>query len=1402
MKRSVFLSTFLFAAVLSPITLQPYTCGPPPEQAQLAVLELRVGSFAGENTIEGFNPNVFSYDVVFPESESVGVLWVKTNHPSTMVDVEYDGLPVRLIGQSVAELDVPLGSSELAIHVTRQGVRPDAKTYIVRIRRAPVFPCTEQGIRDAIARGGGPNYFDCDGPTHVPIAAQIAIDNDVILDGEGNLIADAGGGGGAGGNGAGGGAFMAIEVAPKANGPHRVFYIPEGVTAELSGFTVTGGMTAEAGGGILNAGTLTLANSVVLGNTARFGAGIRNEGEGHADVIDTMVRENFATQAAGGISNRLEQATMSLSGCTVAGNTATGSVGGIANGGTLTMNDTTVSGNEAGGEAGGIRNNIGGTLMMTNMNVSGNTATAEGGGILNAGESSLENSTVSGNQAGEDGGGILNEGTLSLTGSAVTGNHADSGGGVNNVETGTLTVSNSTVSDNTAASFGGGIRSLGGTEVFDTIVANNTAMVAAGGISNRSGATMILTGSSVQGNTGVLRRGGIANAGTMTLQYTTVSDNATSDFGGGIGNRLGGTLTLLNSTVSGNVASFGGGISNQDTAVLTLTDTTISDNSAATEGGGVLNDDTGTLTVTDCTISNNAADVGGGVRNLEGGTLIVRDSHVSQNTAVRFGAGIHNRGQAQVVNTMVSGNQAGDSGAGLVNWPETATMMVTRTTVTGNVTATFGGGMTNTGTAELTETTISANEAALGGGGISNDGELTVRQSVVSSNSTPEDGGGIRNSDPGGINLITTTVAGNSAGTWGGGIRNFGAMNIMDTTVSNNAAQGGAGISNRPGAWMALTNSTLSGNEGGGISNWSTLTLASVTISGNHIFNDGGWIAARNTIVDSHCAATPLVDSLGGNIESPGDTCFTPHPADQVSLTPEQLNLGALQDNGGPTWTHALLPRSFAIDSVVECVNWSGFPLFLDQRGAPRPYGPACDSGAFELGAVPLPGDFCTNDADRAVYESLEYIDGVGNPSTCTDAASSIAADCVFGSPQSSPPLVGCPEEVAAVIRCFPNCSPDVIAALDQCVADCTDGATGLSTECAGCYGEWAGCGAEVCVPECAGGGMQPQCIDCLFYAGCTGRFDACSGLPGSTDCGTGGTGGVAGIPLPMVVDDYFTGRSAFGGPPDGPPLHTEDDECPQRAGEQAGDCHRFTWDGTKEGQTGDFFTGTFWTHGYGFMDLNGLPVEAGATEVQFYAWSAGGGEQILFGAGISGSDPNLPWDGAEDRKTITLTGTPTMYSVLLVNLAGYTDVYGPFLWAANNVDNPGGFEFYVDDIQWVTAVSGGFAPVVERIDWVWNQPCTFDQERTMVVTVTASDPDTDIGDLTYSGPLGDCTDITSMATTVACPPYSGLRTGTAIVTDPQGNEGNLPFAFDPCQDGSQISGGGTGGGTGGAGGA
>ena len=55
--------------------------------------------------------------------------------------------------------------------------------------------------------------------------------------------------------------------------------------------------------------------------------------------------------------------------------------------------------------------------------------------------------------------------------------------------------------------------------------------------------------------------------------------------------------------------------------------------------------------------------------------------------------------------------------------------------------------------------------------------------------------------------------------------------------------------------------------------------------------------------------------------------------------------LGPLQDNGGPTFTHALLPGSPAIDHIPA----ENCEVTTDQRGVARPQGAACDIGAYEL---------------------------------------------------------------------------------------------------------------------------------------------------------------------------------------------------------------------------------------------------------------------------------------------------------------------------------------------------------------------------------------------------------------------------------------------------------------------
>ena len=191
------------------------------------------------------------------------------------------------------------------------------------------FPCTEQGIRDAIAEGGGPHTFDCDGPTTVVVEAFIAIDNDVILDGEGNLTVD-------------------------GNSASDLLVVQDEVTAELSGFTVTRGgnqpcdETNDTCAGIWNSGTLLLTNVTLTEN----GWGAANAGT--LTMINTTVSENDTD----GIANL---GTLALTNSTVSGNARAA----IANGrGTAVLTACTVSG--------AIENSSEGTLTFAGSLVAGN----------------------------------------------------------------------------------------------------------------------------------------------------------------------------------------------------------------------------------------------------------------------------------------------------------------------------------------------------------------------------------------------------------------------------------------------------------------------------------------------------------------------------------------------------------------------------------------------------------------------------------------------------------------------------------------------------------------------------------------------------------------------------------------------------------------------------------------------------------------------------------------------------------------------------------------------------------------------------------------------------------------------------------------------------------------------
>jgi hypothetical protein len=123
---------------------------------------------------------------------------------------------------------------------------------------------------------------------------------------------------------------------------------------------------------------------------------------------------------------------------------------------------------------------------------------------------------------------------------------------------------------------------------------------------------------------------------------------------------------------------------------------------------------------------------------------------------------------------------------------------------------------------------------------------------------------------------------------------------------------------------------------------------ANTTAAGGGIQQGDIALNLKSTLVASNGSlnCNTNVASNGYNL-STDSSCFASGGTDKTAVTDPKL--GPLQDNGGPTLTHALLPGSPAIDTASPTCP----PPATDQRGVSRPQGPACDIGAYEAVAAP-----------------------------------------------------------------------------------------------------------------------------------------------------------------------------------------------------------------------------------------------------------------------------------------------------------------------------------------------------------------------------------------------------------------------------------------------------------------
>ena len=245
----------------------------------------------------------------------------------------------------------------------------------------------------------------------------------------------------------------------------------------------------------------------------------------------------------------------------------------------------------------------------------------------------------------------------------------------------------------------------------------------------------------------------------------------------------------------------------------------------------------------------------------------------------------------------------------------------------------------STGPVTISDLTIKNGHAG-SGGGIFNGGvgTLTIINSALSGN-TADFGGGVYNG--GTLNIVDSTISGNTANTEGAGVYNPVTLTIINSTFSDNTSQIAGAVFNT--GTLVITNSTISNNTSmflaGGVVNLNNFQI------GNTILNEGP--ASANIYNNS----SGVVMSLGYNLSSDDASGILTGPGDQIRADPK---LGPLQNNGGHTLTHALLPGSPGIDAGNP--NFMP-PPFFDQRGSDfsRVRNGRIDVGSFEVQAGAIP---------------------------------------------------------------------------------------------------------------------------------------------------------------------------------------------------------------------------------------------------------------------------------------------------------------------------------------------------------------------------------------------------------------------------------------------------------------
>ncbi len=774
-------------------------------------------------------------------------------------------------------------------------------------------------------------------------------------------------------------------VTVSGGGTIRVFQIQSGVTASISGLTISGGAVTGRGGGLENYGTATVTDCTISGNSASsYGGGLDNNG------------------------------TATIVGCTISGNSGTDvRGGGVANSGTATLTDCTISGNSASSAGGGMWTS--GTATLTDCTISGNSVVDEGGGLysdpFDSADTTLRSTIVADNTEAIFGGAASDIGGYTDSTSSYNLIGTGGSGGIANGQNGNIVLT-------TLAGLGlAPLGDYGGPTETIALLPGSPAIGAGAAV---SGVTTDQRGEPLDSPPDI----GAFQSQGFTLSVVAGSTPQQTTDGTAFANPLAVVVAANNPVepVAGGTVTFAAPSSGASAALSAGTATIGANGTASVVAAD--NSIAGSYIVT--AAASGAAPVSFDLTNLA--SSLVSNYTVNSTSGGFSGSGTSGTLPYVIFLTNADANPSSDGAeiqfdSSVFSSPQTitlgATLVLSETwgpividgPGTGPVTVSGGGTVTviqvDSGvTSTLSGLTISGGSTASNGGGIYNEGTLTITDSLVTNNqaigsSSLSDGGGIYND--GTLTISDSSITDNKAGGFGfynggGGIFNDGTLTISDTTVANNSDEGvfndgvltinqsqftgntGAGLYQEYyGPMAVVTNSTFSSNAGDGIDNFSNMSIVNCTIADNsgygiNTLTGGGENQLLLTIEDCTIVDNgyddlynwddtgPVTDvvvgntifgTINGDIESQGHNLIANSseglgfaPSDLLNVNPM---LGPLQNNGGPTQTMALLPGSPAIDAGDTALVPAA--VISDQRGAgyPRIVNSSVDIGAYEV---------------------------------------------------------------------------------------------------------------------------------------------------------------------------------------------------------------------------------------------------------------------------------------------------------------------------------------------------------------------------------------------------------------------------------------------------------------------